>query len=288
MKTMVVGAVLSAALLCAGANLVQVQARVPAEVLARAELSMLVKGRIDVEPDGRVSTIKVDDEAEYSEAVMRFVRDTVRGWEFEPIIQQGQAVAFTTPMSLRLVASQAGGGAFDIRIASQSFSEYDPQDRSIVRNDRMQPPRYPEAAYRAGITGTVYLALAVGRDGKVVEVAAKQVDLTSAGNERQMQQARQILADASLQAARRWTFLPPETGDDAVAQSWVVQVPVSFQLAGTAERLPSSRWLPYIPGPRLEVPFLQDEDEPVNTALADGGVYMSGRTGPRLKLPQDN
>lgn len=63
---------------------------------------------------------------------------------------------------------------------------------------------------------------------------------------------------------------------------------MNFQLAGTTESLPSSRWRPYIPGPRLEVPFLQEEDEPVNTALADGGVYMSGRTGPRLKLSQED
>lgn len=284
MKAMVVGAVLSAALLCAGANVAEVQARAPAEVLARAQLSLLVKGRIDVEPDGRVSAIRVDDEAEYSEAVMRIVRDTVRGWEFEPIIQQGQAVAFTTPMSLRLVAKPAGSEGYSIRIASQAFNNHDIDDRTTVRASEMKPPRYPEAALRAGVTGNVYLAVLVGRDGNVLDVAARQVDLTSAGREREMQRARDILMAASVQAARKWQFMTPEIGAAAGQDSWVLTIPVSFSLDDPHAN--KTRWQLYIPGPTLQLPFPDPELGDFSTALAGGEVYLSERSQQvRLKSP---
>lgn len=217
---------------------------------------------------------------------MAHVHQVVQGWEFEPVLRDGQPVAFTTPMTIRLVASQIGDGGYEIRIASTRFGEHDPEDRSRVRTLAMTPPRYPEQAYRAGVTGTVYLAVQVGRDGQVLDVAAEQVDLTSAGTERVMAQARELLARTSTQAARRWRFLAPEQGEAAQAQSWNLRVPVSFQLSDTGRREDKrGRWLPYIPGPRLFVPFLRKDDDGFSTALQEGQIEMIGRPGPRLKTP---
>jgi hypothetical protein len=63
-------------------------------------------------------------------------------------------------------------------------------------------------------------------------------------------------------------------------------VPVSFQLSDTGRREDKrGRWLPYIPGPRLFVPFLRKDDDGFSTALQEGQIEMIGRPGPRLKTP---
>jgi Periplasmic protein TonB, links inner and outer membranes len=201
-------AALSVVLLCSAGVASEADARVPAAVIAQAQMSMMLDGTIDVEADGRVSALRIDGEADYPGGVVAHVHQVVQGWEFEPVLRDGQPVAFTTPMTIRLVASQIGDGGYEIRIASTRFGEHDPEDRSRVRTLAMTPPRYPEQAYRAGVTGTVYLAVQVGRDGQVLDVAAEQVDLTSAGTERVMAQARELLARTSTQAARRWRFRP--------------------------------------------------------------------------------
>ena len=279
-------AALSVVLLCSAGVASEADARVPAAVIAQAQMSMMLDGTIDVEADGRVSALRIDGEADYPAGVVAHVHQVVQGWEFEPVLRDGQPVAFTTPMSIRLVASQIGDGGYEIRIASTRFGEHDPEDRSRVRTLAMTPPRYPEQAYRAGVTGTVYLAVQVGRDGQVLDVAAEQVDLTSAGTERVMAQARELLARTSTQAARRWRFLAPEQGEAAQAQSWNLRVPVSFQLSDTGRREDKrGRWLPYIPGPRLFVPFLRKDDDGFSTALQEGQIEMIGRPGPRLKTP---
>lgn len=292
MKLTIVAAALSAALLCVAGTSADVQARVPAAVLAQAELSMLVKGKLDVAADGKVTAMRVEDESHYPAGIMNFVRNAVMAWEFEQVLRDGAAVPFTTPMNLRLVARQAAEGAFDVRIAHQSFRSYDQSDRRAVRSSSMAPPRYPEGAWRSGMTGTVYLALQVGQDGKVMEVAARQVDLTRGGREREMQRAREILATASIQAARNWQFSAPEEGPAHADGSWVVTVPVTFSLAysSSPSQTPAAaqgvgRWQPYIPGPRLFVPFLQEGQDDFNTAMAAGEVYMSGQQGAKLKTP---
>ena len=201
-------AALLVVLLCSAGVASEADARVPAAVIAQAQMSMMLDGTIDVEADGRVSALRIDGEADYPGGVVAHVHQVVQGWEFEPVLRDGQPVAFTTPMTIRLVASQIGDGGYEIRIASTRFGEHDPEDRSRVRTLAMTPPRYPEQAYRAGVTGTVYLAVQVGRDGQVLDVAAEQVDLTSAGTERVMAQARELLARTSTQAARRWRFPP--------------------------------------------------------------------------------
>ena len=277
---------LSAVLLCSAGVVPEVNARIPAAVIAQAEMSMLLTGKVDVDAQGRVTGLTVDEQAAYSAGVLDYVRRTAMAWQFEQILRDGDPVAFTSPVSMRLIARQAGEGSFEIRMDSASFGDGDKNDPASVRSVRMTPPRYPEAAFRAGITGTVYLAVNVGRDGKVRDVAAEQVDLTSAGNERVMAQAREVLARASLQAARGWTFRAPEQGDAVAADSWNLRIPVTFQLSDQQRATPRpGQWQPYIPGPRQRVPFLNKEDGPLNSSLREGGIYMAGRPGPRLKTP---
>lgn len=77
-------------------------------------------------------------------------------------------------------------------------------------------PRYPTAARRRGVEGTVTLAVRVSADGlpRAVEVAR------SSGSA--------LLDEAALEAVRRWRFRPARRGAEAVEGR--VNVPITFRL----------------------------------------------------------
>lgn len=55
-------AALSVVLLCSAGVASEADARVPAAVIAQAQMSMMLDGTIDVEADGRVSALRIDGE----------------------------------------------------------------------------------------------------------------------------------------------------------------------------------------------------------------------------------
>ena len=82
----------------------------------------------------------------------------------------------------------------------------------------MNPPRYPPAALRSGITGTVILIISVDAQGNVTDV---EVEKSSRNRD---------LDRAAMQAARRWRFNPSiVNGQPAPGR---VRVPVDFRLGG--------------------------------------------------------
>ena len=77
-------------------------------------------------------------------------------------------------------------------------------------------PRYPEAARRQGIEGTVLLKMHITEQGRVEEVQVER----SAGH--------QELDQAAMEAVRRWRFEPARRTGEAVAV-WVI-IPVEFKI----------------------------------------------------------
>lgn len=80
----------------------------------------------------------------------------------------------------------------------------------------MNPPRYPPAAFRAGIEGQVTLIVDVSADGTVTNVS---ISKTSANRD---------LDRAAMEAARTWRFNPAQENGEGVAGR--VSVPVTFAL----------------------------------------------------------
>ena len=78
------------------------------------------------------------------------------------------------------------------------------------------PPKYPPAALRAGITGTVVLIIDVDASGNVTNVS---VEKSSRNRD---------LDRAAMDAARKWRFNPGSQGGQKVAGR--VRVPVDFKL----------------------------------------------------------
>lgn len=100
-----------------------------------------------------------------------------------------------------------------------------------------------------------------------------RTNLDNAGSEIQMRRWRKAFEDASMAAAKAWTFqLPPS---DAVQGSYV-RVPVHFQFR---KRSPSySQWNIYIPGPHHLAPWFIDDHMVSDNAdaLPGSGVFPVG------------
>lgn len=256
------------------------------------ESSMVLTGSIDVDPDGTVAAIALDQERDLSDVLSSFVRSTLTQWHFEPVRdEQGNALAVRAPMHLRLIARVMADDKAEIGIRSVDFSpESSPDDLTKVRFKDTRPPSYPRDAARASLAADTFVMAKVGRDGRVEDLITRQVNLRSIGSERVMRKWRAEFAKASERAIRDWKFKVPTEGPQADAPYWVVTVPVIYRLSPDRSKSQYGKWQAYVAGPLHPAPWL-DPNEVRNLtspdALADGGVYMAREDGLRLLTPLD-
>ncbi|HEY5850318.1 MAG TPA: energy transducer TonB [Lysobacter sp.] len=270
---------LLALMLCFGAAV----AAGPGAARKRAESSMLVTGWIHIETDGSVSGYVLDHGDELPPVVTKLLDKAASNWKFEPVQVDGKPVRARTMMSVRLVAKRADDGkGFNVRVAGGNFGI--PGGDDSPRKKALNPPIYPLNAADAGIAGTVYVILRVGRDGRIEDAIAEQVNLAVLVSEDGQERWRRVLAKAALDAATRWMFDPPTRGDEADEPFWLVRVPVSFLLPG--RQLPKyGEWETYLPGPRQSAPWLGAIDTSLGAdAVADGAIQSIG-AGPKLLTP---
>jgi TonB family protein len=264
---LVVGAALLA---CAGLAF----AGVYDEVRKQTEMSLVATGSIDIGPDGKVISYTLDEADKLPPAVHKVLDRASVTWAFEPVLVQGRAVRATTRMSLRFAARPIGEGSYDVRIAGADFRvNTPPEERPTSKN--LAPPTYPENAARSGMGGTVYVIARIGRDGRVEDAFAEQVNLSAVDRARAMEGWRHILATAALKAAKTWKFQPPTRGDEVDNPYWRVRVPVAFIRHGGVKPK-YGEWFAYIPGPRQSAPWAEDKGSSGSDALVAGGVYPLG------------
>ena len=266
------------------------QAGTAREVRKQAESSLRVSGSIVIGMDGAVLSHELDPEAPLTPVLVEFIRGAVAKWRFEPVLVDGKRVNAKVPMSLRLVARRADDGNVSVSIASTYFgAQSDAPATDQPQSVQMTPPRYPKGALYMGGKGTVYLIVQVGRDGKVLNADAEQVNLRVAGTTAQMNELRKQFTDASVRAARGWKFSAPTTGEEANQDSWLVRVPVDYVLVGPGERRlkPDVGWDTYIPGPRnAGMPWAAEKLRMAGSpdALPEEGVFPL-RQGAKLLSP---
>jgi len=264
-------------------------------VRKHAEASMVVTGSIVVGPDGTVRTCTLDQPDKLPAPVADLVRNNAAAWRFEPVVRDGAPITARAPMNVRVVATPEGDGkTFALRIAGATFGDGPSEEQPHYK--RRTAPSYPQDAVQARVAGTVYLLVRVGRDGTVEDAAAEQVNLTVVDNERGMRRWRKVLADASLKAARDWTFEPPVAGPHKDDGEWIVRVPVAFHLRewGRPDRSGGyGVWEGYIPGPKETISWMQDyrlrhadSRDAGSDALADDSLHLVG-SGLRLTTPLD-
>lgn len=262
----------------------------PSEVRKQAESSLVVTGKVDIETNGAVSAVAIDHEDKLPQGVVKYVRDNAMRWEFEPVERDGKVVKARAPMRLRVVAKKLDSGDYQIALRGVSFEHYDEKDPESIASISMRPPRYPEDGFRSGASGTVYLVVKVGRDGKVEDVVAEQVNLRVYASEGDMKRLRNLFAKSSIDAARRWSFRTPTQGKAAEQPFWTMRIPVSYALnAQPSEGQDSDygKWITYIPGPWTPAPWLDAKTGAGFSpdTLSDGGLYMADGSAPRLRTP---
>ncbi|KQZ72352.1 energy transducer TonB [Rhodanobacter sp. Root561] len=251
------------------------------------ESSAVVKGTIVLATDGTVQTAIIDDEALYGKAIADLVRKTALQWRFQPVMRDGKPVLAKASMHVRVVLRKASDGNYSARVKGATFGDDDENSTDtlhIAEGNRNIQPHYPQAAIRGRVQGTVYLSLHVDHDGHVIDAVAEQVNLGNVGPDGLLRQYREILADAALKAARKWSYVTPTTGKLARQNSWTAHVPVNFNLGEYGKAPSESVWRTYVPGPYTPAPWVDRPDTNAADALADGAVQTEG-AGPTLLAP---
>lgn len=254
-------------------------------VRKQLEASMLVTGQITVDQAGRVADYSIDSQDQLPAGVLEFVRANVPGWTFQPQRVNGQPVGARNRMRILLVAKKQDDGDYLMRLRSATFQPLSELEGYEIDSRDMAPPRYPVGAARAGVGGTVYLILKVGRDGKVQDAFAEQVNLRAVATEGTMDKVRRMFADSALSAARRWSFVPPTKGEQAEAAYWTVRTPVDYYMGHDGEPR-YGVWQAYVPGPRQSADWVDKELAATSPeALAGGSTHLVTKDGLRLLTP---
>ena len=238
----------------------------------RVESSLLVKGDIYLAADGTVLSHTLDHADELPPGVVDMMSRAVRNWRFEPIALRDGHTRARARMNVRVVASRLDDEHFKVEFRNAHFGQPPASGESVEVEGVMTPPRYPHAAAKERVGGTVYLALRVGRDGAVHDAAAEQVNLRYLASEHAMARWRNLLAGAAIDKAREWRFTVPEQGQQADRPWWVVRVPVDFVMSHQVQP-EDYQWNAYIPGPRPLIPWMDPAPQGRSDALASGGIY---------------
>jgi hypothetical protein len=236
------------------------------------EASMLVTGEIAVNPDGSVYGYSLDHRDKLPAPVIQLIAKALPHWEFTPVKVDGKPVLAKALMSLRIVAKQIDHDHDAISIVHAAFGEDTAQAHTTsecahgtcLSYIQREPPRYPINLVENLVSGTVYLAVEVDRQGKVAQVAVEQVDLRRLADEVVLDRWRRELGRVSMAAAKNWTFQVPRSGLEAGKQHWVVTIPINFAIPGFGATdlgdLHYGQWDAYVPGPVNSIPWAEAQD----------------------------
>ncbi|BFI96507.1 MAG: hypothetical protein RSP_20170 [Rhodanobacter sp.] len=258
-----------------------------ASTLKDVESSAVVNGTLVLAKDGTVETAVIDTPAKYGQPIADMVRKAALQWRFHPVLRDNQPVVAKASMHVRVVLKKMPDGNYNARIKGASFGDYFTNSTDALRmTERSKKifPHFPEAAVRNNVPGTVYLALHVDRSGHVIDAVAEQVDLNRLGTDSELQHYRKILADAVLDVARKWTYIPPTTGYLAKQDSWTVHTAISFSRVDSDLPWEGGVWQTYVPGPYTPAPWVDKPDVNATDTLADGELQTDG-AGPSLLAP---
>lgn len=254
------------------------------EVRKQVESALYVTGTIDITPSGKVVEYALDQPEKLPKGIIDMTARLLPQWTFEPIALQDAAVS-RSKMNLLFVGRKLDDGRYSVELRSATFSGTQADEAVAISPKNRKLPNYPLSLIDAGVSGTVYLIVKVGRDGKVMAVDASHVNLRVISRESNMQQWRNILARTSIAAAKQWTFLPPTSGTDADKPYWFGTLPIDYTLA--SQKISGyGEWQTYVAGPKTLIPWLDDTlmAEGNTDALTPNSFHTAG-SGRRLLTP---
>lgn len=233
-------------------------------VRKQVEASMQVTGEIVIAPDGSVKSYTLDRAEALASEAKAVLENSVPDWEVQAKRADGRPLQspVAVKMSVQLVARPTGVDD-QLRITIGDTAFWDPKAPvQVQRKQELTPPTYPELAWRAGMSGIVYVVLRLNPDGTVAEAHAERVDMTVLADERSLRKFREILAKTTLRTAKKWIFsISPE--QLAKPGPIGVRVPVAFALTGSkpTPQAEYGKWQAYVPGPYASIPWLNHSAE---------------------------
>jgi hypothetical protein len=220
--------------------------------------------------------------------VVDLIKRNITTWKFQ---LKGQNTApFKEDMSLRIVAKDVDAQHMALSLAGAGFSDGDEPEDSSIRWLHRLSPSYPRFSLDHGMSGTVYVLVRIGRDGKVINTGVEQVNLRSyVPDQKEMARFRKDLADAARKVSTHWTFKTPTSGAEAQAPYWDARIPVDFGANLTAHSGRSyGSWEIYVRGPQEQIEWRQDAplvDAP--DTVPDGSIHPLD-SGAKLLTPLVN
>ena len=133
------------------------------------------------------------------------------------------------------------------------------------------------------MSGTVYLVMRVNRQGKVENAVAEQVNLHTRTSEARVGFLREVLADAAIREARKWTYNLPATGKHVADSYWNIREPVMFTLVPGEDDY--GKWEVYVPGPRQPMPWLNDKQVDISPDTVPAGSISQTTSSLHLATP---
>lgn len=186
---------------------------------ARAE------GSLTIGADGRVLDVDLSSNAYLGKEVMAGYEERIRGWRFEPIVENGQPVNAKGLMQLSLVAERDKGGesaAFGIR----RVWFMDPPGTAPAAADapRLAQPLYPSSAGKAGIGAELMLVLKLDVQGRVQSAATEKIDLLGAAPRQSNLNSMAVQFRRSAERAAAGWLIPGQS------EAGLVRVPVRYTM----------------------------------------------------------
>ena len=258
--------------------------KAPDAVQKQVESALYVTGTIDITPAGDVVAHTLDLPEKLPKGIVDMAARLLPQWKFEPIALQGKAIS-RSKMNLLFVGKKLDEGKYSVELRSATFSGDSPEASVGLAPKGRRLPDYPVGFANAGISGTVFLMVKIGRDGKVINVDASHVNLRAIGSESQMNQWRKALARNSIAVARQWTFVPPKSGPAADKPYWLGTLPFDFYIEGQ-EPPAYGKWRTYVAGPKALIPWENEKliAEGSTDALTPNTFHTAG-SGRRLLTP---
>jgi hypothetical protein len=270
-------------LILAGCSALVLASGQASSAMHQSEASMLVAGTLDIEPDGSVSGYTLEHSNVLPTAITELASKTLPQWRFEPVLKGGKPVKARASMYLQFIGNQVDKTHYAVELRGANFTNSKDDMDEVVSLQQMKTPSYPQDMLDADITGTVYLALHINRQGHVTDAIAEQVNLGRLSSPVVMNQWRASFVRSTLQAAKGWTFNTPTSGRSAKNTDWTVQVPVDFDFNPPSTQ--EGKWKVYVPGPKHSIPWSYDhDDQSAPEAVANGQAHQVG-TGLHLLTP---
>lgn len=235
--------------------------------------SMRLTGTLAVGADGTITGYAIDHSKKVPPEVLRHVARYVPRWR----VVKKDGGAGNKRFSVRVMATPRGDGYFALSLIGASIMEKQRPEEAVAADGRLRRPQYPRSLGHIGVSGTVYVAAKVGRDGKVEDLVTEQVNLNFVGTPAEVAKARADFAAHTAAAVRQWKFRLPKVGPYAGQPYLVVRVPMAYVI-----KWPSyAEWEYYVPGPRRAVPWVQEDG--MALGAGEAGVPQVLGMGPRME-----